>query len=49
MKKNRLFQGIAVINDYYTHGNVLRYYLTSNGVDLYADVLFRSANVYNLA
>ena len=45
-KRNMEYVFSAIINDYDTHGNVLRYFLTSNGVDLYADVLFRSSNVY---
>ena len=38
----------GTIIDYVPRGNVLRYHIDINGVEVYADVLFRSMSMYNV-
>ena len=38
----------GTIIDYVPRGNVLRYHIDINGVEVYADVLFRSMSMFNV-
>ena len=38
----------GTIIDYVPRGNVLRYNIDINGVEVYADVLFRSMSMFNV-